>query len=143
MTYPHTLYCTYCGGSATLMGDTDLQYYYHYSIDYLLGCHQRVSVDNAERMKTLGPQNPLIEALAEAEHQQWMAWSKTIAETEQLTPERLDRWRKLWIPYTQLPEHQKDQDRLWATTKLQITQKHTTNKGGSLDTTDNIKRGEE
>lgn len=56
----------------------------------------------------------LREKLAELEHDQWIAWSKNIAETENITPARRQRWEKLWIPYNMLTEAQKDQDREWA-----------------------------
>lgn len=55
-----------------------------------------------------------IEALAELEHNQWIAWSKNIAETETITPARLERWKILWRPYSELTEAEKDQDREWA-----------------------------
>lgn len=54
------------------------------------------------------------EALAELEHEQWIAWSKNIAETENITLARLERWKKLWLPYSTLTEAEKDQDREWA-----------------------------
>lgn len=54
------------------------------------------------------------EKIAELEHDQWIAWSKNIAETEQITPARRERWEKLWLPYDTLTEEQKDQDREWA-----------------------------
>lgn len=54
------------------------------------------------------------EDLAELEHDQWIAWSKNIAETEQITPARLERWKELWRPYAELTEAEKDQDREWA-----------------------------
>ena len=62
---------------------------------------------NREQMK-------LREQLAELEHKQWVSWSQSIAGAEVLSPERLAKWKKLWIPYSQLTERQKDQDRMWA-----------------------------
>lgn len=56
----------------------------------------------------------LLEALAALEHDQWIEWSKSIAKSENLSPERLERWGKLWVPYDQLTEDQKEQDRVWA-----------------------------
>lgn len=53
------------------------------------------------------------EKLAELEHDQWVYWSKDIAATEQITPARLERWKQLWCPYSELTEAQKDQDREW------------------------------
>lgn len=60
------------------------------------------------------------EVLAELEHDQWIAWSKNIAETENITPARLERWKTLWVPYSTLTEAQKDQDREWADKVLNI-----------------------
>jgi hypothetical protein len=57
------------------------------------------------------PTNVLLEKLAAEAHEQWMVWSKKIAEEEKLTPERLERWQKLWVPYDQLTEEQKEADR--------------------------------
>lgn len=56
----------------------------------------------------------LREELAEIEHNQWMDWSKNLATVEKLTPERLERWQKLWRPYSELTEEEKDQDRKYA-----------------------------
>lgn len=66
------------------------------------------------------------EALAELEHEQWIAWSKDIAETEQITEARLERWKELWCPYSELTEAQKDQDREWADKVLAILDVRTT-----------------
>lgn len=56
----------------------------------------------------------VIEKLAELEHKQWAEWSKNIAETEKISPERMERWSKLWTPYDKLPEEMKEEDRKWA-----------------------------
>lgn len=56
----------------------------------------------------------LIEALAALEHEQWVDWSKNVAENEFLTIQRRDRWEKMWVPYADLPEEVKEQDRIWA-----------------------------
>ena len=53
----------------------------------------------------------LVEEIAEIEHNQWMRWSKELAEKELLTNARLKRWKKLWKPHNELTEEQKDQDR--------------------------------
>jgi hypothetical protein len=65
----------------------------------------------------------LIEDLAELEHEQWIFWSKDIASKEKLSPERLERWKKLWIPYKDLTEEQKEQDRVWARKVLEVQYK--------------------
>jgi hypothetical protein len=62
----------------------------------------------------------LIEALAELEHTQWVAWSKDIAEKEKLSRERLRRWKGLWIPYSELSEEMKEEDRKWARKAIKI-----------------------
>ena len=56
----------------------------------------------------------LIEKLAELEHEQWVRWSHTIASRENISSERLERWKSLWKEYDELTEEQKDQDRVWA-----------------------------
>lgn len=55
-----------------------------------------------------------MEVLAALEHEQWMAWSKDIAKTEVISKERLARWRRLWVPYSELTEEDKELDRQWA-----------------------------
>lgn len=61
-----------------------------------------------------------LEALASLEHDQWVAWSKNIAENETITAERRERWVKLWRPYDRLTETEKDQDREWARKVLAV-----------------------
>ncbi len=65
-------------------------------------------------------QRCIREALAELEHDQWIAWSKNIAETDNISIERAERWAKLWIPYSELTEEQKDQDRIWADKSISV-----------------------
>lgn len=55
---------------------------------------------------------PLLERLARLEHQQWMAWSQSVA--PEVSPDRRERWRKYWVPYEDLPEDIKELDRVWA-----------------------------
>jgi hypothetical protein len=61
----------------------------------------------------------LREKLAALEHEQWEAWSRTVAE-QGLTPDRLERWKRFWVPYDQLSEDVKDYDRHWADKVLKI-----------------------
>lgn len=58
--------------------------------------------------------NEIIEALAAIEHDQWMDWSKSIAQTEELSTDRIERWSKLWVPYEELDDNVKEQDRIYA-----------------------------
>ena len=63
----------------------------------------------------------LIEKLAELEHQQWWDWAKNILETEDITEERVKRWKEnSFKPYKDLSEEQKDMDREWARKVLKI-----------------------
>ena len=55
----------------------------------------------------------LLERLAAIEHEQWIEWSRTIAQ-EGLTPERIARWAGFWRPYEELDEPTKNYDRKWA-----------------------------
>ena len=65
----------------------------------------------------------LLEKLAALEHEQWIAWSKSIAREEQISPERYGRWFELWIPYEDLTEEQKERDRVWARKVLKVIRK--------------------
>jgi len=56
----------------------------------------------------------LLEKVAELEHEQWIKWSKTIVEKENISQERRERWQKLWVPYQQLSLEDKRQDIFWA-----------------------------
>lgn len=62
----------------------------------------------------------LVDELAELEHKQWMEWSQNLAASEKLSKERIERWKKLWIPYKELSEQSKEQDRVWARRAIRI-----------------------
>lgn len=64
-----------------------------------------------------------FEQLAALEHDQWVEWSKAISEVETLSPERLARWKTLWVPYDQLLEHQKESDRKFAARVFELVRK--------------------
>jgi len=68
----------------------------------------------AQIAKVLNRDRPEREKIAELEHEQWMAWAGSIIKTEAISKERAQRWQQLMIPYSQLTEEQKDQDRIWA-----------------------------
>lgn len=84
------------------------------------------------RALTPGQEVALTEKLAELEHEQWRKWSnelaKEIAEYLNWLPEdmrielsaRLTRWNSLWVPYDELTEKAKEQDRVWARKVLQV-----------------------
>jgi len=62
----------------------------------------------------------LLESLAELEHDQWMEWAKGVLEseaeslTEEISKERQERWQKLFVPYADLSEEDKEDDRKYA-----------------------------
>ena len=56
----------------------------------------------------------LLEKLAEAEHIQWMAWSKSVCKKFGAPDALQSAWKKNWISYSKLPEETKELDRIWA-----------------------------
>ncbi len=62
-----------------------------------------------------------IEELAKLEHDQWIEWSKAVA--PEVSEERRARWEKLWIPYEELSEEAKEQDRIWARKVIEVLTK--------------------
>lgn len=75
--------------------------------------------ENAPRIDRKG----LLEALARLSHQEWMEWSKAIAENECLSLNRMRRWQgDLWKPYDELTDDQKEQDRERARRMLEIVE---------------------
>jgi len=66
----------------------------------------------------------LLEKLASLEHRQWVEWSREVASTEVLHRARIERWNKLWVPYSKLPEHAKEQDRKYAKRVLKCLAKY-------------------
>ncbi len=65
----------------------------------------------------------LIEKLAELEHDQWVEWSKSVA--KEVSESRLSRWEHYWVPYSELSEAVKEQDRIWARKVLAILSEET------------------
>ncbi len=62
--------------------------------------------------------NELLEKLAELEHQQWMSWVRAVG--NDVTPQQQAKWAPLMIPYSELLENSKEQDREWARKVLEI-----------------------
>ena len=54
----------------------------------------------------------VLERLAALEHEQWMAWSQSVA--AEVSAERRQRWQSCWVPYEDLPDEVKEEDRLSA-----------------------------
>ena len=87
----------------------------------------------------------ILEKLAEAEHVQWCQWAGALSQelaslveiieksSDDLSDEdkqfvldvkdRLDRWDKLMIPYSDLSEEEKDKDRVYARKILELTKR--------------------
>lgn len=69
------------------------------------------------------PADPMIEALAEIEHQQWCVWAKHMLAHN--TPSNSRRWRRqIATPYTQLSESDKEKDRVFARRVLAAVAAH-------------------
>jgi hypothetical protein len=60
----------------------------------------------------------LLEKLAELEHEQWAAWARAVA--GEVSPQRRDRWQTSFVPYAELTEGAKEEDRLWARKVLDL-----------------------
>ncbi len=68
---------------------------------------------------TAGP--PLLEKLAALEHEQWMFWASALAASEpNISEERRKRWARLMVPYEDLPEQAKEDDRILARKVLKV-----------------------
>jgi hypothetical protein len=66
----------------------------------------------------------LIEKIAGLVHEEWAAWSKDIAKNENISQTRLKRWINMWVPYSELNEKVKEEDRKWAREILETIKEH-------------------
>ena len=75
-----------------------------------------IGIDSSFKVTKFQPadQDELIERLSAIEHEQWVEWSQSIANSEMISDDRLTRWEKLWRDYSSLTEEEKDQDRKYA-----------------------------
>lgn len=64
--------------------------------------------------------NDLLEKLAELEHEKWQDWARHILSEEAVSTQRVQRWARLFVPYEQLPEKEKEKDRVLARKVLKI-----------------------
>jgi len=62
----------------------------------------------------------LLEKLSELEHIQWERWAGSLMEQETLSESRRYRWSQFMVPYSELSEEDKDNDRVWAKKVLTI-----------------------
>lgn len=60
----------------------------------------------------------LTEQFAALEHHQWVEWSKIVM--HEVSEERRKRWRKLQVPYDEVPITHKSSDRAWAKEVIDI-----------------------
>jgi hypothetical protein len=66
------------------------------------------------------PEELLLEKLAELEHEQWAAWARQVA--GEVSPQRRSRWQAFFVPYAELTEEAREEDRLWARKVLALLQ---------------------
>ena len=62
----------------------------------------------------------LLEKLAELEHIKWMEWARNILSEETVSTPRVQRWARLFVPYSELSEGEKEKDRVLARRVLRI-----------------------
>lgn len=59
--------------------------------------------------------NRYLEELASLEHDQWVKWARSLVKSEpNISSARRERWKKLFVPYSDLSEESKEQDRKYA-----------------------------
>lgn len=54
----------------------------------------------------------LLETLASLEHEQWMSWAQGVV--AEVSEDRRERWKSLFRAYDELPESEKEKDRVFA-----------------------------
>ncbi len=81
----------------------------------LTGRHQAASIRKSGPTRA---EAALIEALAEAIHNMWMGWAAHAAESVDAATRK--RWQPMFVPYDDLPEPEKQKDRVEAMALLDI-----------------------
>lgn len=66
----------------------------------------------------------LLEELSELEHQQWICWAQNILQAEAVSNKTQERWKKYFVPYSELTQELKNLDRSFARKSLEIFKKH-------------------
>jgi hypothetical protein len=64
--------------------------------------NQTMAIDSEEE---------ILELTSDMAHQIWMGWARTLLETENISEERTIRWGECMVPYSELPEEEKEKDR--------------------------------
>lgn len=62
-----------------------------------------------------------LERISAKVHDAWVSWSKQIQ--RRVKPVWRERWRDLWVDYDELPEVEKEKDRIWARKIVKETKK--------------------
>lgn len=70
---------------------------------------EMTSKQAVERMREI---EEVLEKLSDLEHKQWWEWSYEVCPEVKLN--RLERWQKYWIDYSELLDEVKEHDRVWA-----------------------------
>ena len=85
-------------------------------IELCLKCREHLESNVITSRRTL------FESLSSLEHDQWMMWSKSIAKDDfcRISEAKLEDWQRLWIPYEELSEYRKNQDRFYAEKVINI-----------------------
>lgn len=65
-------------------------------------------------------EDKIIEKLAELEHIKWMEWARHMLSEEVITTQRVQRWARLFVPYKDLSEGDKEKDRVLARRVLRL-----------------------
>jgi len=87
--------------------------------------------------------NILLEELAELHHNLWMEWARHILSEEVISTQRVQRWAKLFVPYNQLSEQEKEKDRVLARRVYDIVEEYNYDNLGKDDIIEipKVKRG--
>lgn len=65
----------------------------------------------------------LLEKVSALVHEEWMDWAKNILESEDISDERVTRWKEeCFKPYEELTEEMKEFDREWGMKFLRLLQ---------------------
>ena len=56
--------------------------------------------------------DPLIESLAEIEHEQWIHWSQAVS--GEVSDATRNKWQRSWVAYAELADEMQEADRVWA-----------------------------
>jgi len=69
----------------------------------------------------------LLEKLAELHHVLWQDWARHIMSEEAISTQRVQRWARLFVPYDELPEKEKEKDRVLARKVMKIIEEENGN----------------